>query len=542
MTSYAPAVYTGDGVTTDFAVPFGYLVGADLKVAVDGVDAAYTFLSAGVVQVSPAPASGKIVKLYRETADEARNVIFANAASLTGPQLNKSADQLFYMAQEAVDVAHSAMVLNSGDVFDAGGKRVVNISDPVADNDAATKGYITAQFSGAVTSVEASASAAAVSAAAAAVSKNGTDTNLAATLVAKNAAQDDAVLTAADRVAVAADKATVATDKGLVNTAKNAVDTAKDAIDTQAAAVAVARAAVDDAKAAADADVVLTHADVVLTHADVVLTNADKVGTAADRVQTGLDRVAAAASAGSINAANIVHVIPDSFSAAQQGVARSNIATVGAIRRQIFTSSNTYTPHAKMLFCFAQAQAPGGGGAGCAITAAGTLNGAGGGGSGSYSEIWLTKADIGASKAVTIGALGAGGLQATAGPGQTAGSVSLGALLTAFGGVGSLGASSASRTVGGIGGALGIGGLVTGRQGSDGAAAASLAVDGSLYGGAGADSVLGFGGRPTINGAGQSAVGYGGGGGGASDFNTTAQRGGGNGGPGIVIITEYCSE
>ena len=283
MTAYAPAVYTGDGAQTDFAVPFGYLVGTDLVVAVDGAPVSYTFLSAGMVQVTPAPAIGLIVKLYRETANAARNVIFANAASLTGPQLNKSANQLFFMAQEAVAIANEAMVLNAADVFDAGGKRVTNVGDPVNAQDAATKNWVNLSSSSLVAQAAGSAAAAAANAGLTAA---------------------DRAVTTSDRGVVAADKAVVAADKAIVLAQKALVDIAKAAVDSQKALVDTAKGLVDTAKAAADADVVLTHADVVLTGLDKVATatdrvqtDLDKVATAADRVQTGLDRASATASA-----------------------------------------------------------------------------------------------------------------------------------------------------------------------------------------------------------------------------------------------------
>lgn len=214
---------------------------------------------------------------------------------------------------------------------------------------------------------------------------------------------------------------------------------------------------------------------------------------------------------------------------------------VGRVTRLLFTSSATYTPDAKMLFCLVQAQAAGGGAGGTTATNPGTVNGAGGAGSGGYSEGWFTKAQIGASQAVSIGAAGVGGIGPN--PGSTAGAVSLGTLIVALGGFASGAAGPVVRTVGGNGGAAGTGQIaLPGQRGNDGSAAGSLAYDATQYGGKGGDSRLGFGGTPTINSSGLPGVGFGGGGSGGSDFNNIAVRNGGNGAPGILIITEFCSE
>ena len=108
------------------------------------------------------------------------------------------------------------------------------------------------------------ADAAAVSAAA----------SVAAALISKNAADADAVQTAADRVQTGLDKIATAADR---------VQTGLD-------------------KTAADGDAVATAADRVQTGLDRTATGGDKIATAADRVQTGLDVIAAANYAAALKA------------------------------------------------------------------------------------------------------------------------------------------------------------------------------------------------------------------------------------------------
>lgn len=305
--TYAPLVYVGDGTTTDFAVTWGKLANEDVDVTVGGSAAVFTWLSSGLIKITPAPTAATIVKIARSTNSTARAVIFPNATSLTADMLNKSAEQLFFLAEEANAVAAEALHLNAEDSYDAGGKRVVNIADPVNGNDAATLGFIENRFAGDVAQVAADRAAASTSATNSSTSANASAGSAAASQTSRLAADGAAAAAAADRVqtgldrtAVAADRNAVATNKtavdlakvsvdtqkGLVDTAKAAVDTQKGLVDAAKASVDNTKTLVDAAKAAADADVVLTHADVLLTHADVVLADNARIAAEAAAAST----------------------------------------------------------------------------------------------------------------------------------------------------------------------------------------------------------------------------------------------------------------
>src|SRR6266404_4495844 len=89
------------------------------------------------------------------------------------------------------------------------------------------------------------------------------------------------------------------------------------------------------------------------------------------------------------------------------GQIATKIATVSV---QKFTGSGTYTPTSGMVYCIIECVGGGGGGGGTGAAGATTLIiGAGGGGSGGYSRLMASAATIGASKIVTVGALGGGG-------------------------------------------------------------------------------------------------------------------------------------
>ena len=205
---------------------------------------------------------------------------------------------------------------------------------------------------------------------------------------------------------------------------------------------------------------------------------------------------------------------------------------------QTFTSSGTYTPTAGMQYCIVECVGAGGG-AGGSNTPPGSCGA--GGGAGGYCKNVFSAAAIGASKAVTIGTGGAGGVNAGA-PGA-GGATTFGALLTANGGGAAQATSNSSARgfnyIGGTGGTA-AGGSVN-IQGGAGANSCYALDSGLLYvfglSGNGGSSYFGGGGLggTTSNGANGAAYGSGGGGGNNSSVGAT----GGAGASGLVIVTEY---
>lgn len=207
---------------------------------------------------------------------------------------------------------------------------------------------------------------------------------------------------------------------------------------------------------------------------------------------------------------------------------------------QIFTANGTYTPTVLMKYCIVECLGGGAAAGGSTATAAGQFSAGAGGGGGEYAVGVFSAATIGVSQAVTIGAGGVGVVGLAGGDG---GNTSLGALISAFGGLGGgigPGASANFHSDAGDGGTGGAGGdyRTQGRRGQNGYGvfASSIRISGT-----GADSQLGAGGRARTltNNPGEAATGYGAAGGGAiSDAGAIAKIGGA-GTPGIVIITEY---
>ncbi|MEH2513930.1 hypothetical protein V1291_005284 [Nitrobacteraceae bacterium AZCC 1564] len=214
-----------------------------------------------------------------------------------------------------------------------------------------------------------------------------------------------------------------------------------------------------------------------------------------------------------------------------------------SIKRQVFTSSATYTPLPGMVFCIIEAIGAGGGGGGAFSASATQAYAGGGGGAGSYSRKYATAADIGSSQTVTIGVGGAGGNQQN--NGAVGGDTSVGSLCIGKGGGSGQYGSIGQFPYGAPGGGLGTGDLTSvGAPGTPGAYCQINTL--TVASGTGGASLFGSGGRGVFSNSsvinGNAANGYGSGGSGA--LNHSVANSGAQGGPGsngVAIITEFCN-
>lgn len=160
-------VYTGDGSTTNFSIPFTYLDEDYVKVSVDGEDTEFTFLSEYVAQLAEAPEDGAAVRVYRETKRDGLIVTIPSSGNITGADINNQSKQALNVAEEGTEALTAAMGEGSDGNLDAAERQIKNVTDPTEDQDAATKKYVddendaqTAAINSAVSAASASASTA----------------------------------------------------------------------------------------------------------------------------------------------------------------------------------------------------------------------------------------------------------------------------------------------------------------------------------------------------------------------------------------------
>lgn len=164
----AYAQYLGNGSTKNFNVNFPYISRDHVQVKVNGVPTSYTWLSSTTLQLPTAPAVGAIVDVRRVTPRDTLLVDFVDGSTLVETDLDLSALQVFYLAQEAFDLGEASLGVTEDGSFSALNRRISNILNPTLPQDAATKWFVENAMTSQVVLATDRANAAAGSASAAA--------------------------------------------------------------------------------------------------------------------------------------------------------------------------------------------------------------------------------------------------------------------------------------------------------------------------------------------------------------------------------------
>ena len=142
MSYLAQVSYTGNGSTTQYSITFPYIDVTHVKAYLNGVlTSAYT-ISSSTLTFTTAPANGVVIRIERETPNDNRLVDFTDGSVLTEQDLDRSADQNFYIAQEITDDSSSKLGLDTDDKYNANNKIIKNLANPVNDTDAVNKQFI----------------------------------------------------------------------------------------------------------------------------------------------------------------------------------------------------------------------------------------------------------------------------------------------------------------------------------------------------------------------------------------------------------------
>ena len=103
MAYLARVSYTGNGSTTQYSLPFSYIATTHIKAYLDNVETALFSVSGSTLTFNSAPANAVAILIKRITPTDARLVDFQDGSVLTESDLDKSADQNFYVVQEQSD-------------------------------------------------------------------------------------------------------------------------------------------------------------------------------------------------------------------------------------------------------------------------------------------------------------------------------------------------------------------------------------------------------------------------------------------------------
>lgn len=110
--------YTGDDATVNFSVPYPYILATHVYVYVNDIirldPSDYAWSDSATITFVTAPAQDDSIYIKRATPGDSRLVNFQNGAVLTEAELDMSANQNFYLAQEAkenyADLLNAEMV------------------------------------------------------------------------------------------------------------------------------------------------------------------------------------------------------------------------------------------------------------------------------------------------------------------------------------------------------------------------------------------------------------------------------------------------
>lgn len=190
---YAYVVYEGDGVQTDFTIPFEKISQTHINVFIAGVEFNdFVWQTDSVVRIDPAPTERVLIE--RQTSPGARLVNYEAPGQLTEQDLDTDSLQAFYLAQESYDVVDRAITVDPAlGTASVSGNRIVDLAPGIDDTDAATVGQL-APFAedaeDARNDAIAARNAAQVAQAAAELAESGAETAETGSVAASNKAQE----------------------------------------------------------------------------------------------------------------------------------------------------------------------------------------------------------------------------------------------------------------------------------------------------------------------------------------------------------------
>jgi hypothetical protein len=149
--AYARTVYNVDASKAtlpdpsnrQFEVDFEYISKDHISVLVDGTETTFfSWVNNARIQLDDPTVAGQVVTLLRESSPATRLVDYQTGSVLSEEILDKDSLQGFYLAQEANDIKEVALSRNGANHWEADNSRVVNVADPVDNQDAANKQWV----------------------------------------------------------------------------------------------------------------------------------------------------------------------------------------------------------------------------------------------------------------------------------------------------------------------------------------------------------------------------------------------------------------
>ena len=135
-----------DKISNGFPIAFDYLEDEHVTVEVDGVENTNIELTTSTpikVKILSGVTEGQNVRVRRKSQPSDNLVDFVNGSVLTESELDRAYLHNRYLAEEISELNDASLQRVPGsDNWDAKGKRITNVGEPVNSQDAATKNYV----------------------------------------------------------------------------------------------------------------------------------------------------------------------------------------------------------------------------------------------------------------------------------------------------------------------------------------------------------------------------------------------------------------
>ena len=138
--------YTATASQTDFAFSFDYLEDEHVIVSIDGAattDFTIVTTPSTKIVLDTGATAGQVVRVARYSQPDQNLVDFVNGSVLTESELDRAYLHNRYLAEESAEQNDVSLRVKEGAAgWDGLNKRLLNLANPVDDQDAATKDYV----------------------------------------------------------------------------------------------------------------------------------------------------------------------------------------------------------------------------------------------------------------------------------------------------------------------------------------------------------------------------------------------------------------
>lgn len=132
-------MYTADGATKSYTIPFEYLSRSHVYISVDGNSVPYSYTHAYGITFDTAPVKNSIIIIERQTPYDEPFITWTDGTVLIADDLNAQLLQVLFVLQENQEALEGALaydpLLNA---YDALNHRITNLADPIDPQDAVT--------------------------------------------------------------------------------------------------------------------------------------------------------------------------------------------------------------------------------------------------------------------------------------------------------------------------------------------------------------------------------------------------------------------